>query len=100
MVRLLVLAALAPLLVEPSLTVQLMVRAVSADASKRGRPIMGSAIVLPMKADDADKWSGQIYNAEDGKTYSGSFALSGASKADLKGCVAIICKSKTWTRTN
>ena len=72
----------------------------NADASKRGRPIMGSAVVLPMKADGADKWSGQIYNAEDGKTYSGSFALSGATKADLKGCVAIICKTKTWTRTN
>jgi uncharacterized protein (DUF2147 family) len=70
------------------------------DASKRNRPIMGSAIILPMKADGADKWSGQVYNAEDGKTYSGSFALSAANKADLKGCVAIICKTKTWTRTN
>ena len=72
----------------------------NADASKRSRPIMGSAIILPMKADGADKWSGQVYNAEDGKTYSGSFALSGANKDDLKGCVAIICKTKTWTRTN
>ena len=70
------------------------------DASKRNRPIMGSPIILPMKADGADKWSGQVYNAEDGKTYSGSFALAGANKADLKGCVAIICKTKTWTRTN
>jgi len=72
----------------------------NADASKRSRPIMGSAIILPMKADGADKWSGQVYNAEDGKTYGGSFSLSGANKADLKGCVAIICKTKTWTRTN
>ena len=72
----------------------------NADASKRSRPIMGSAIILPMKADGADRWSGQVYNAEDGKTYSGSFALSGANRADLKGCVAIICKTKTWTRTN
>ena len=72
----------------------------NADANKRSRPIMGSAIILPMKADGADKWSGQVYNAEDGKTYSGSFALSGANKADLKGCVAIICKTKTWARTN
>ena len=70
------------------------------DASKRNRPIIGSPIMLPMKADGADKWSGQVYNAEDGKTYSGSFALAGANKADLKGCVAIICKTKTWTRTN
>jgi uncharacterized protein (DUF2147 family) len=72
----------------------------NADTSKRNRPVMGTAIILPMKADGADKWSGQVYNAEDGKTYSGSFALSGANKADLKGCVAIICKTKTWTRTN
>jgi uncharacterized protein (DUF2147 family) len=72
----------------------------NADTSKRNRPVMGSAVILPMKADGADKWSGQVYNAEDGKTYSGSFALSGATKADLKGCVAIICKTKTWTRTN
>ena len=71
----------------------------NADASRRSRPIMGSAIILPMKADGADKWSGQVYNAEDGKTYGGSFSLSGA-KVDLKGCVAIICKTKTWTRTN
>ena len=72
----------------------------NADAAKRSRPIIGTPIILPMKSDGADKWSGQIYNAEDGKTYSGSFALSGATKADLKGCVAIICKTKTWTRTH
>jgi len=70
------------------------------DASKRGRSIMGVPIILPMTADGADKWSGQIYNAEDGRIYSGSFTLGGATKADLKGCVAIICKTKTWTRTN
>jgi uncharacterized protein (DUF2147 family) len=60
---------------------------------------MGSAVILPMTADGANKWSGQVYNAEDGKTYRGSFTLSSANTADLQGCVAIICKSKTWTRT-
>jgi uncharacterized protein (DUF2147 family) len=72
----------------------------NADAGKRNRPVLGSAVILPMVADGADKWSGKVYNAEDGKTYSGSFTLAGGNKADLKGCVAIICKSKTWTRTN
>jgi len=71
----------------------------NADESKRSRPVMGSAIILGMKPDGADKWSGQVYNAEDGKTYSGSFTLTGANKADLKGCVAFICKSKGWTRS-
>lgn len=72
----------------------------NADASKRGRPVMGSGIILGMKPDGTDKWSGQVYNAEDGRTYNGSFTLAGGNKADLKGCVAIICKSKTWTRSN
>lgn len=71
----------------------------NADASKRSRPVIGSPIVLGMKPAGADKWSGQVYNAEDGKTYSGSFTLTSTSQAELKGCVAIICKSKTWMRS-
>src|SRR5215212_4706303 len=53
-----------------------------------------------LKNPNDEKGKPKVDNAEDGKTYSGSFALSAANKADLKGCVAIICKTKTWTRTN
>jgi uncharacterized protein (DUF2147 family) len=72
----------------------------NADESKRGRPVMGLAILIGMKPDGADKWSGQVYNAEDGKTYSGGFSLTDASAAEIKGCIAFICKSKSWTRSN
>ena len=74
----------------------------NSDASKRSRPLMGVQIVLGMKPNGADKWAGQVYNAEDGKTYSGSFALIGADTAQLKGCVlgGLICKAQTWTRSN
>src|SRR5713226_7785521 len=51
----------------------------NADAAQRGRPIIGVAVVLSMKSDGNDKWSGQIYNAEDGKTYSGSLTLATAN---------------------
>src|SRR6516225_6620570 len=48
-----------------------------------------------------NQWSGEVYNASDGKTYSGSFTLTGPNTADLKGCVlSILCKSQTWTRAN
>jgi uncharacterized protein (DUF2147 family) len=70
------------------------------DGGRRSRPILGSPIITGMKPDSANKWSGQVYNAEDGKTYSGSFTLTGANSADLKGCVAIICRTKAWTRGN
>jgi len=72
------------------------------DASKQGRPLLGIPIVLNMKPNGADKWEGQVYNAEDGNTYSGSFAMTGANSAQLKGCImgGLLCKAQTWTRAN
>jgi uncharacterized protein (DUF2147 family) len=73
----------------------------NADSNKRTRPLLGIPIVLSMKPSGGDKWDGQVYNSRDGKTYSGSFALTGANSAELKGCVAaVFCKSETWTRSN
>ena len=74
----------------------------NADPAKRDRPLIGTTIVLGMKPGDAaDKWNGQVYNAEDGKTYTGSLALQGAGTLRLEGCaMAIFCKSQTWTRAN
>jgi uncharacterized protein (DUF2147 family) len=72
----------------------------NADAAHRNRPVMGLPIVLAMKPDGADKWTGQVYNAEDGKTYSGNITMTGANGLKLQGCVAaVFCKTKTWTRT-
>ena len=71
----------------------------NADASKQNRPLLGVPIVLGMKPSGANVWSGNVYNASDGKTYTGSFTLTGDNTADLKGCVmAILCKTQTWTR--
>jgi uncharacterized protein (DUF2147 family) len=74
----------------------------NADASKRGRPVVGIQVLFGMKPSGADKWTGQIYNAKDGKTYSGSMTVQGASALKLEGCVlgGLICRSETWTRTN
>ncbi len=72
------------------------------DAGKQERPLLGIPIVLNMKPSGANKWEGQVYNAEDGNTYSGSFTMTGANSAQLKGCVlgGLICKAQTWTRAN
>jgi uncharacterized protein (DUF2147 family) len=73
----------------------------NADASKQSRPLLGVPIVLGMKPSGTGQWSGDVYNASDGKTYSGSFTLTGPNSADLKGCVlSILCKTQTWTRAN
>ncbi|HLH95413.1 MAG TPA: DUF2147 domain-containing protein [Xanthobacteraceae bacterium] len=72
----------------------------NADPSLRNRPMIGVPIVLGMTpSGTANKWSGQVYNAEDGKTYSGSLTLQDANTIKLEGCVmGFICKSSTWTR--
>jgi uncharacterized protein (DUF2147 family) len=72
------------------------------DPAKQTRPLVGVPIVLGMKPSGTpDQWSGEVYNASDGKVYSGSFTMTGSSTAELKGCVmSIICKSQTWTRAN
>jgi len=74
----------------------------NSNASLQSRPLIGIPIVLHMAPSGGDKWEGQVYNAEDGGTYTGSFTMTGANAADLKGCVmgGLICKSQTWTRTN
>jgi uncharacterized protein (DUF2147 family) len=73
----------------------------NADASKQSRPLLGVPIVLGMKPSGPGQWTGDVYNASDGKTYSGSFTLTGPNSADLKGCVlSVFCKSQTWTRVN
>ncbi|MBV1700097.1 MAG: DUF2147 domain-containing protein [Hyphomicrobiales bacterium] len=74
----------------------------NSNASLQSRPLLGIPIVLNMKPDGGDKWEGKVYNAEDGGTYTGSFAMSGPNTAELKGCVmgGLICKGQTWTRAH
>lgn len=74
----------------------------NSDAAKRSRPLIGVQIVLGMKPAGAGKWTGQVYNAEDGKTYSGNLTFTGGTSLQLQGCAlgGLVCKSQTWTHTN
>jgi len=70
------------------------------EAGKRGRLIIGLQILLGLKPDGANKWSGEIYNPEDGKTYTASVTLPAANTLKVQGCIlgGVICKTNTWTR--
>ena len=72
------------------------------DTAKKTKPLIGTQIVLGMKPNGANKWAGQVYNAEDGKTYSGNLTLTGDNALQLQGCAlgGLLCKSQTWTRAN
>jgi uncharacterized protein (DUF2147 family) len=74
----------------------------NSDASKRSRPLIGVAILLGGKPAGPNKWVGQVYNAEDGKTYDGTLTEVSPTSLKLEGCAlaGFVCKSQTWTRAN
>lgn len=71
----------------------------NSDTSLRGRALKGVTILTGFSGGPTEWTGGSIYNAEDGKTYSGTIVLDGDNTLKLKGCVmAPLCKTQTWTR--
>ena len=62
------------------------------------RPVIGLALFTGMHASGPNKWSGEIYNADDGKSYRSNISLSGADALRVEGCVGPLCGGETWTR--
>ena len=62
------------------------------------RPIIGLSLFLGMRPAGANKWSGHIYNADDGKTYASSVSVAGPDALKVEGCVGGFCGSETWSR--
>lgn len=71
------------------------------DPAKRSRPLIGLQVVRGLAPTGPNKWSGLIYNADDGRTYQASMRVQDDHTARVQGCVlGILCKGHTWTRTN
>jgi uncharacterized protein (DUF2147 family) len=51
-----------------------------------------------MKPTSASAWSGQIYNADDGRYYVSNVSLAGPDTLKVEGCVGAICGSENWSR--
>lgn len=69
------------------------------DPAKRTRPTLGMPILLGMKAAQPNRWDGEIYNAENGKTYSANISLASADVLRVQGCVlGFLCGGQDWSR--
>ena len=70
------------------------------DPAKRGSPMIGTQVAIGFhpSRDDAQKFVGTFYNAEDGKTYEGSIAQPNANQLHVTGCVLVFCQTQIWTR--
>ena len=70
------------------------------DPAKRTRPVVGMPILLAMKPVAPNEWKGEIYNAENGKTYDGKMSVTGPDALKISGCVlgGLFCGGQTWER--
>jgi uncharacterized protein (DUF2147 family) len=67
------------------------------NASLRNRPIIGLPLLEGWREAGPNKWKGAVYDPEDGQDYDVDITLAG-DKLTLKGCIAFLCDSDTWTR--
>jgi len=78
-------------------TGQAPVDANNPDPTKRNRKLLGIRI-FAMDQDANGTWTGGIYNADDGMTYSGRLSPRGDSQLEVQGCADKLCGSEVWTR--
>jgi uncharacterized protein (DUF2147 family) len=62
------------------------------------RSMIGLPLFSGMQPSGPNKWSGQIYNADDGSTYASSVSMTGADSLRVEGCVGALCGGEIWTR--
>ena len=62
------------------------------------RPMIGLPLFTGMRPAGPNKWVGQIYNADDGKSYASSVSVTGPNTLRVEGCVGPLCGGETWSR--
>jgi uncharacterized protein (DUF2147 family) len=70
------------------------------DPAKRKRSIIGLPILLHMKLAEANRWEGEVYNAENGKIYNSRIFLVKNDVLRIEGCLfaGFLCGGENWTR--
>jgi uncharacterized protein (DUF2147 family) len=64
------------------------------------RPMIGLPLFSGMQPTGASKWSGQIYNADDGNSYASNVSMIGPDSLRIEGCVGALCGGETWSRSS
>ena len=70
------------------------------DPAKRGRPLLGTPILIQMKPAEPNEWQGKVYNPKDGGYYNASISLQGQDTLKLEGCMWVFCGGERWTRAS
>jgi uncharacterized protein (DUF2147 family) len=70
--------------------------------AERNRPTLGLHILRDLRPSKPGLWEGEVYNAENGKTYSSRASLTAPDVLRIEGCVfgGLICGGENWTRVS
>jgi uncharacterized protein (DUF2147 family) len=67
-----------------------------AEANPRDR--VGVPVLMDMRPSGPNKWTGRLYNVDDGKTYAGNLIEVGPDTIRVEGCVLFLCGGENLTR--
>jgi uncharacterized protein (DUF2147 family) len=68
------------------------------DPAQRGRSLVGVTVLYNMTPDGPGRWSGTLYNTDDGHTYPGHLLDLGPSTIRIEGCAIGICGGRNLSR--
>lgn len=68
------------------------------DRAKRDRRLVGTPVLWNLGAADG-AWKGQGYSPEEGRNFNATVTTAG-NKLRVRGCVALFCRTVTWTRAS
>lgn len=68
------------------------------DPALRGRSLVGVTVLNAMMPDGAGRWSGTLYNTDDGRSYQGRLLELDPNTIRVEGCVIGICGGRNLRR--
>ena len=69
------------------------------DPALKSRPLVGVQLVSDLKRQAPGVWKdGSIYAPETGRTARGAMTANPDGTLKVEGCVAVMCRARTWTK--
>jgi uncharacterized protein (DUF2147 family) len=68
------------------------------DPARRGRPLVGVPVLYGLVPDGPGRWSGRLYNVDNGNSYAGRLLELGPTTIRVEGCAIGICGGQNMTR--
>lgn len=66
--------------------------------TRRGEPLIGTQVFIDMQPSGAGRWTGRLYNTDDGRGLSGNLVDRGPDTLRVEGCVGTRCGGENLRR--